>query len=78
MQTCIPLKLHYGREQAFNTIWLQSIANILVEIFIRSLNTFSYHMGFTLTQDLSLARYTATIVSSSVSKYLTFNEGKAV
>lgn len=36
-------------------------------------------MGFTLTVDLSLPRYTTTIVSSSVShvsKYLTFNEGK--
>lgn len=37
---------------------------------------FSYHVGFTLTQNLSLARYTTTIVASSVSKYLTFNEGK--
>lgn len=36
-------------------------------------------MGFTLTQDLDLARYTTTILSSSVScvsKYLTSSEGK--
>lgn len=68
-----------GNRHVFNVAWLQNIANIFIKIFIRTLNTFSYHVGFTLSQDLSLARYTTTIVSSSVSsvsKHLTFNEGK--
>lgn len=65
-----------GNRHTFNVVWVHSNANILIKIFIRNMNMFSYHVGFTLTQNLSLARYTTTIVASSVSKYLTFNEGK--